>query len=53
MIQRHEPNAAAQGGVNDVFAKIWPADGSAPEPAAWQLSWDYTPTRTTRTGFHT
>ena len=27
---RQEPNAAAQGGANDVFAKIWLADGSAP-----------------------
>jgi hypothetical protein len=48
---RQEPNAASQGGVNDVFAKIWPADGSTVEPANWQLSWDYTPTRTTRTGY--
>jgi hypothetical protein len=48
---RHEPNAASQGGVNDVFAKIWLADGSQPEPAAWQAAYDYIPTRTTRTGF--
>src|SRR5688572_10309547 len=48
---RHEPNAAALGGVNDVFGKIWLADGSQAEPGAWQMTYDYTPTRTTRTGF--
>ncbi|MBI5384085.1 MAG: lamin tail domain-containing protein [Verrucomicrobia bacterium] len=48
---RHEPNAPSQGGANDVFAKIWLADGSVPEPAVWQLAWDYTPARTTRAGF--
>src|SRR5436305_4008462 len=37
---RHEPNASSQGGVNDVFAKIWLGDGSQPEPVGWQLSWD-------------
>jgi hypothetical protein len=46
---RQEPNAA--GGTNDVFAKAWPADGVTPEPAAWQLSWNYIPTRTPRSGF--
>src|SRR5688572_29261656 len=48
---RHEPNAAALGGVNDVFGKIWLADGSQAEPAAWQVTYDYTPTRGARTGF--
>jgi hypothetical protein len=48
---RHEPNAASQGGVNDVFGKIWLGDGSQAEPAAWQMTYDYTPTRTARTGF--
>ena len=48
---RQEPNAAAQGGVNDVFAKMWLADGSAPEPAGWQLTWDYTPANGTRAGY--
>ena len=48
---RQEPDAAAQGGANDVFAKIWLADGSVAEPADWQLVWDYTPGRTTRTGY--
>src|SRR6185436_14500973 len=48
---RHEPNAASQGGVNDVFGKIWLADGSQAEPAAWQMAYDYTPTRSARTGF--
>ncbi len=48
---RHEPNAASQGGVNDVFGKIWLADGSQAEPASWQATYDYIPTRTARTGF--
>ena len=48
---RHEPNAASQGGVNDVFGKIWLADGSQAEPAGWQMTYDYTPTRAARTGF--
>jgi CotH protein/lamin tail-like protein/Ig-like domain-containing protein/chitobiase/beta-hexosaminidase-like protein len=48
---RQEPNAVSQGGVNDVFAKIWLADGSVAEPANWQLVWDYTPSRSTRTGY--
>jgi hypothetical protein len=47
---RHEPDAPGQGGVNDVFAKVWLADGSVSEPAAWQLTWDYTPSRSARTG---
>lgn len=46
---RQETNSASQGGVKDVFAKIWPADGLTAEPAAWQ-SWDYFPTRTVRSG---
>ena len=48
---RHEPNAASQGGVNDVFGKIWLADGSQAEPAAWQMTLEYTSSRSTRTGF--
>ncbi|MCI0746497.1 MAG: lamin tail domain-containing protein [Verrucomicrobia subdivision 3 bacterium] len=48
---RHEPNAPSLGGVNDVFGKIWLADGSQPEPAAWQATYDYTPARSARTGF--
>ncbi|HVV73586.1 MAG TPA: hypothetical protein VHI52_19085, partial [Verrucomicrobiae bacterium] len=39
---RHEPDAASQGGVNDVFGKIWLADGSQAEPTGWQMAWDYT-----------
>ena len=41
----HEPNKAAGGGdplfngVNDSFAKIWPADGTTPEPSMYQYSW--------------
>jgi hypothetical protein len=38
-----EPNAASQGGANDVFAKAWLADGNTAEPPGWQLTWDYTP----------
>ncbi len=37
------PNAASQGGANDVFAKAWLADGNTAEPPGWQLTWDYTP----------
>jgi len=48
---RHEPNAASQGGANDVFGKIWLADGSQAEPAAWQNLYDYIPTRSARTGY--
>jgi regulation of enolase protein 1 (concanavalin A-like superfamily) len=48
---RHDPNAAAQGGVNDVFGKIWPADGNTAEPAAWQDVYDYIPSRSARTGY--
>jgi len=48
---RHEPNAASLGGVNDVFGKIWRADGSQAEPATWQVTYDYTPTAGARTGF--
>src|SRR6185369_10910875 len=48
---RHEPNAASQGGMNDVFGKIWLADGTQAEPANWQTSYDYIPARTARTGF--
>ncbi len=48
---RHEPNSAALGGVNDVFGKIWKADGTEPEPAAWQITYDYTPSRSALTGF--
>src|SRR6267378_1150348 len=40
---RQEPNASSQGGLNDVFAKIWIADGTVAEPATWQHVWDYSP----------
>lgn len=46
---RQEPNAG--GGTNDVLAKAWRADGTTPEPADWQMRWDYTPGRTARGGF--
>src|SRR5260370_33415281 len=48
---RHDRNAAAQGGVNDVFGKIWLADGTVSEPANWQLTWDYIPAYAPRTGY--
>ncbi len=48
---RHEQNALSQGGVNDVFGKIWLADGSQAEPAGWQMTYDYIPARSTRSGF--
>ncbi|MGH7969717.1 MAG: hypothetical protein ACREIC_13415, partial [Limisphaerales bacterium] len=48
---RHEPEAASQGGVNDVFGKMWLADGSQAEPAAWQMAWDYTSGYPPVTGF--
>src|ERR1051326_6235389 len=47
---RQEPNAASLGGANDIFAKIWLADGTQAEPASWQLAADYTPGSPTRTG---
>ncbi|MCX8157827.1 MAG: lamin tail domain-containing protein, partial [Verrucomicrobiae bacterium] len=46
---RQEPNA--QGGSADVFAKFWRADGSEPEPANWQMTWDYIPARAARNGY--
>ncbi len=48
---RQEPDAAAQGGLNDVFAKLWPADGTVAEPTGWQLLWDYASVGTVRAGF--
>ncbi|MBL9167603.1 MAG: lamin tail domain-containing protein [Verrucomicrobiales bacterium] len=48
---RHEPNAASLGGTNDIFGKIWKADGTEPEPANWQLTANYTPMRSARAGF--
>lgn len=48
---RHEPDAASGGGNDDVFAKVWLADGSTPEPAGWQNTWNYTGAGFSRTGF--
>lgn len=45
---RHQPNTAT--GQPDVLAKVWLADGRVTEPATWQ-SWDYVPTRSSRSGF--
>ena len=39
-------------GVNDVFGKVWVADGVTPEPADWQLKWpDSSIPKPLRTGF--
>ena len=38
---RQEPRDPAEGGLNDVFAKAWLADGNTAEPPGWQLTWDY------------
>ena len=38
-------------GTNDVFAKVWPADGMTPEPAEWQMVWDYVPGQVLSKGF--
>ncbi len=46
---RHDPNA--NGATDDVFAKVWKADGKVEEPADWQVKWNYIPSRTSRTGF--
>lgn len=46
---RQAPNAG--GGTADVFAKAWLADGKTAEPSDWQLTWDYNPTRTIRSGY--
>lgn len=48
---RHEPDALAGGGTDDVFAKVWLADGSTPEPTGWQNTWNYTGAGFSRTGF--
>lgn len=48
---RHEPDAASEGGNNDVFAKIWLADGNTAEPAAWQNTWSYTVAGGSRNGY--
>ena len=47
---RQEVDAADQGGVNDVFAKIWAADGVSAEPVDWQ-AWDYVPGLPVRSGY--
>ncbi len=47
---RQELDAPDQGGVADLFAKVWLADGATAEPAGWQM-WDYVPARTVRSGY--
>jgi hypothetical protein len=36
---RHAPDSV--GGNQDAFGKIWPANDVTPEPAGWDISWDY------------
>ena len=46
---KQQPNTAA--GQPDAFAKVWLADGTAPEPADWQSTWDRYPAASVRAGF--
>jgi uncharacterized protein (TIGR03118 family) len=48
---RLRQDSKAGGGTNDVFGKVWPADGVTPEPAEWQLLWDYVPGQVLSKGF--
>ena len=43
---RHQPSSTG----DDVFGKIWLADGTQQEPANWQILYDYVPNRSTRSG---
>jgi hypothetical protein len=45
---RHATNAATSS--PDVLAKMWPADGEAPEPDLWLSGWDYYPASSMRQG---
>jgi len=45
---RHEVNLGT--GQADAFGKAWLADGTAPEPADWQVRWDRYPAAAPRTG---
>ncbi len=38
-------------GVNDLFGKVWLADGATPEPASWQMVWNYSPAHPISAGF--
>ncbi len=47
---KYAPNTAT--GQPDVFAKIWQADGTVPEPSDWQSTWDRHPAEARiRSGF--
>jgi hypothetical protein len=53
----HHPNRPAGGdpafnGANDAFAKIWPADGTTPEPTSYQFSWNSNDTRSGLAGLN-
>jgi hypothetical protein len=39
-------------GTNSVFAKVWPADWTTPEPANWQLLWPDSSLPTSPTKYH-
>jgi len=39
---RLRQDSKAGGGTNGVFGKVWASDGVTPEPAEWQMVWDYT-----------
>jgi len=47
---KYAPSTAA--GQADAFAKVWAADGTTPEPADWQTTWDRHPAEARiRSGF--
>ena len=46
---RMDPKA---DGVNDVFGKVWAADGVTPEPSAWQMVWADSSAATQTGGLH-
>ena len=48
---RLRQDSKAAGGTNDVFGKVWPSDGVTPEPAGWQMVWDYVPGQVLSKGF--
>ena len=43
---RHEPSLEGP----DALARIWPGDGSQPEPEEWQITYEYTPEHMIRSG---
>jgi hypothetical protein len=54
----HAPNKTggtdpAFNGVNDCFGKVWPADGTTPEPTNYQFSWASNDSRSGFAGLQT